>query len=700
MDDFKSLNLNYSYSTLTHDNVLSSFLLPVLKMTKNYYRSVGFFTVDSLIKISEGIKSIVKKDGKIRLLCSFVISDSDSQLIQLGYEERKKIINDLVLKEFSDEKINNFSFEDRENLIELIKYSFFEIKIVVKDDNSLFHDKVGVMIDESGNKIAFVGSMNDTVSGYEKNYEKIRVFKSWLSSENQYVINELHELEAIWNNNIPQLETFTIEEAVKNKILKKIEVKHPKPEEDSNPPPKESEEITLRQYQIDAIESWKKNNYKGFYKMATGTGKTWTAIFSIKQLFENADPIVIITAPYKHLVEQWAKDVYSTFPYTEIIKVFSDNKNWRSDALLLIKAKSFNPRKKMIFITTNSSFRLSDFQSILSKINTEKLLIVDEAHRFHNSISLLSNNDIIFDYKLGLSATPEYYNNIEKTDELVGFFGGIVFEYNLESAIENGYLVPYNYNPIFMNLTPQEQSNYRKYQMKIAGCFKNGQLICDQKTLMRNISLKRSVLSKSIEKDNNLMTIIDKLPEKRNFIVYVGDGRSIDDSYESSIRYIDTITMRMSKSNYKVHKFTAEEDTKTRLQLIDDFNENRVDSLVAIRCLDEGINIPSIKSALILSSSEDPREFIQRRGRILRTFKGKSIANIYDVIMLPSDDSGIDILKTELRRYIEYSRIAKNKDYLEKKLMELLKDYNLKLDEIKLEPQYINEIESEGDVNE
>lgn len=669
-------------------------------MTKNYYRSVGFFTVDSLVKISEGIKNIVNKDGKIRLLCSFVISDNDSQLIQLGYEERKKIINDLVLKEFSDEKIKDFSFTEKENLIELIKYAFFEIKIVVKDDNSLFHDKVGVMIDEYGNKIAFVGSMNDTVSGYEKNYEKIRVFKSWIPSENQYVINEFQELEALWENNIPQLETYTIEEAVKNKILKKITFKNPDPEESPQPSPKEPKEITLRQYQIDAIESWKNNNYNGFYKMATGTGKTWTAIFSIKKLFENANPIVIITAPYKHLVEQWAKDVDSTFPDTEIIKIFSDNKNWRSEVLFLIKSKSLEPRKKMIFITTNSSFRLNDFQIILKKINYEKLLIADEAHRFHNSILLLSKNDILFDYKLGLSATPEYYNNEEKTYELESFFGGIVFEYNLESAIENGYLVPYNYNPIFMNLTDEEQSKYRYYQMKIAGCFKNGQLICDQKTLMRNISLKRSVLSKSMEKDNNIMNIIEKLPEKRNFIVYVGDGRSIDDNYESSIRYIDTITMRMNKSSYKVHKFTAEEDTKTRLQLIDDFNENRVDSLVAIRCLDEGVNIPSIKSALILSSSEDPREFIQRRGRILRLFEGKSIANIYDVIMLPTDDSGTDILKSELRRYIEYSRIAKNKEYLEKKLFELLKSFNLKLDEVMLEKEYINEIELEGDVHE
>lgn len=688
---FKSLIFKYSYSTLSDDNIVKDFLLPVLEQTKNYSRSVGFFTVASLAIVSTGIEKIINNNGRIRLLCSYVLSQEDMKALEKGYLEKSMFIEERLISEFDSKKVSILNLENQEKLIQLIKYDLLDVKIIIKGEDELFHDKVGILEDDYGDKIAFIGSMNDTVNAYQRNYEKIRIFKSWNSTELDFIANEEEEFNIFWNNKNPSLKSYTIPEALKRKIIKIIESNLNSPndfgtlsEPNEGPPltepePQTEPKIILRDYQVQAINNWRENNYNGFFKMATGTGKTWTAIYSIVEIYKTHQPIVVIIAPYKHLVEQWSYDIQKTFIDFEVLRVTGENKIWRNDLSFLINICNKRPDKKLIVISTISSFKLPDFESIIGLSSREKLLIVDEAHRFETFIDIIKTN---YQYRLGLSATPEFYRNHEKTQNLIKYFDRIVFEYNLDEAINNGHLVNYEYKPHLLYINEQEQGQYNYFQKRIAGCFKNSKLICTKDKFMSLIRARRSVLAKAEAKESELESILESIDERQNLIIYCGDGISnfVEDS--GAKRYIDLITLKLKGLNYKVHKFTAEEDTKTRMELIEDFEKNNVDALVAIRCLDEGVNIPSIKNALILASSEDPREFIQRRGRILRKNGSKIYSTIHDVIMLPNDISGISILKSEMRRYLEYSSLATNKKKLQENLIKILNDYNLTIEDL------------------
>jgi superfamily II DNA or RNA helicase len=180
------------------------------------------------------------------------------------------------------------------------------------------------------------------------------------------------------------------------------------------------------------------------------------------------------------------------------------------------------------------------------------------------------------------------------------------------------------------------------------------------------------------EKLDRISELIGHVKEKDHFIVYCGDGRLHDDNDEE-IRHIEFVKRALSSLGFRASQFTASENMMQRMELVESFNEGSIDALAAIRCLDEGINIPSITGALILSSNDDYREFVQRRGRILRTYKDKKCANIYDVVVLPSSWAP-KMAEIELRRFYEYARLAINHEEQLRQLEILAADYGLALE--------------------
>ena len=312
------------------------------------------------------------------------------------------------------------------------------------------------------------------------------------------------------------------------------------------------------------------------------------------------------------------------------------------------------------------------FKRALSKSDEDKLLIMDEAHRFTKRDESIKKE---YKYMLGLSATPFSGLSSESGNELMKFFGGKVYDLPIEKALENHFLVPYNYIPIFVEATPEEEDLFRYYTSVMAGCWSNG--ICldkDKFNIARRGRLR--VISTAGNKFDNIDMILDHVDVNNHFVVYCGDGKLFDSSKGEDIRYISKIKEVLDRRGCKASQFTATENMYTRMQLVESFNKGEIDVLAAIRCLDEGINIPSIKSALILSSNDDYREFVQRRGRILRLYDGKQFANIYDVIVLPDSDNEA-WAKIELRRYREYARLAINKDVLLNELQDKLDIYGL-----------------------
>ncbi|OJV65156.1 MAG: hypothetical protein BGO41_00930 [Clostridiales bacterium 38-18] len=673
--NYKELKIKKSYISYGENDIVRALIIPALKYTKIYRRSIGFFSSSVFESILDGVSQLVKNRGKIEIIASPKLSEEDINAIKLGYELKDKIIEDIAKTEFYN-AIEALNEKNLKILVELIANNVLDIKIVTTKGSGMYHDKLGILSDYFGNNIVFYGSPNESKSAYELNYEKVRVVCSWNEYEKESVEDEITEFDTIWREKNDFIDTYNFKDAAQKSILEVIKSKSEK---------KEVNPIVLREYQNVAIRNWIKNDYCGFFVMATGTGKTWTAIYAAKELMKIKNPIIVICAPYKHLIKQWSEDLSITFPNSQIIMVSSENPKWENEITESIIRSNYEKDKNIIIVSTIASFTTDRFEQVISKSNNEKLLIVDEAHRFINRKDTLKKQ---YKYLLGLSATPNNGKNNQKGEELIDFFGGIVFSLPIEEALRNNYLVKYYYYPIYVNATEQEEIDFKRYTANMASCFRNGKCI-DSEKLVLNHRNRLRVISMASEKEINIDKIISKIKERDHFIVYCGDGKIYDD-FSNEIRHIQFVKRELNKVGFKSSQFTAEENMNTRMQLVDSFNKGDITALAAIRCLDEGINIPSIKSALILSSNDDYKEFVQRRGRILRKYDNKEYANIYDVIVLPSQDMKT-FAQIELRRFLEFSQLSKNKEENLESLKCLISEYGLSIDDIEISKDLIQE---------
>ena len=666
----KDLDIKLSYISCGDDNIAKAFLVPALKQAKRYRRSVGFFSSGVFGPIIDGIVALSRSGGTIELIASPKLNAEDVEAINLGYQRREQIIEDAFTRDFMNE-IEALDDAKLQLLATLIANGILDIRIAVTETVGIYHDKLGIIEDFDGNVVVFYGSANESLGGYKNNYEKIRVVKSWVVSDVASIEDEQSEFEALWNGLNPYVKVIGYKESAKTHILEIVEQRKNGTSAGISAP------IKLRDYQEEAINAWVNNGYHGFYVMATGTGKTWTAIYSAKKLLESHAAMIVICAPYKHLVRQWADDVEKAFPQAHLIMVSSENPAWEQQISQEIIRKQYSKDNQIIVISTIASFKMPRFMATINKSKDEKLLIVDEAHRFTDRPDVLKTT---FKYMLGLSATPYSGRTPQKGLELMTWFGGQVFNLPIEIALERGFLVPYNYYPIYVSASEDEEGKFRYHTQKILSCFKNNRCI-NPDLLVKSLRNRLRVISMAEEKQTRIHEIIAEISEKNHFVVYCGDGKLFDDNTGDELRHIQSTKRVLHAHGYKPSQFTATENMAVRMELVDAFNKGEIDSLVAIRCLDEGINIPSIKSALILSSNDDYREFVQRRGRILRTYKDKEFANIYDVVVLPSHDMQ-GWAKIELRRFREYGRLALNWDDLARDLDAHLQTYGLTEEDI------------------
>lgn len=679
---FKDIPIDISYISVGEES-FSKILNPLLTCTKVYKRSVGFFSSSALNFISDGLLEMARNGGKIYLATSPRLSDDDIFAIQNGYADRERIkdafINDVqsTLKVITD--------DNARILYMLVKEGIVDVKIVVRN-SGIYHDKLALLEDYDGNVIACVGSNNETASGYNGNYEKTRVYKSWFDSEGR-IEDEMSEFDSIWDNGNPQLFVYDFMDAFEKELISRVEK--------SGPYSTTTSKYTMRDYQIDARAKWLENDHKGFFVMATGTGKTITSLYSIQDFIRDNKVFTVIAVPYKHLASQWAEDVKAFFPeaFVQIIHGEIPDGETKIYASYLQSLKQYKP---IIIITTIKSFFLERYVNLYDKIDYDKLLIVDEAHNFVNKLS--DELQCKYPYRLGLSATPVFGNDTEKTADLLNWFGGQIVDLPIEKALGK-YLVNYEYHPIFVNATAEDEAKFAKAtKLMLSGMdFAQSKIIDEDKFTLGYRGRLRAI-SMAEEKIDRIEEIFSTIEDKDHTIIYCSDGKlwsSLGDNTGSNeIRHLEYILNKINQSCLtsvgcgKASKFTASESVEERMALIDSFNKGYIEYLVAIRCLDEGINIPSIKSALILSSNDNYREFVQRRGRILRLYGDKKLAHIYDVIVLPSFENDA-FAKIELRRFFEYGRLALNKDVLMDQLSSLLEKYDLTQDDIKFNNDYV-----------
>jgi superfamily II DNA or RNA helicase len=643
-------------------NVVNEFYVPVLSEAKIYRRAVGYFSSDILVKISKGIGTLIKNGGSIQLLISPKLSIDDFEVFK---KSQNQFVSDFLLKHLID-LIDNES-KDRLGLLYFLlvtKKLIVKFAVLEKSGYGIYHEKLGILKDSEGNSVVFTGSANETIGGIENNYEAIDVFTSW-TSDDGYKRCALKEFafDKLWNNEDVAVKTLDISIVLQEKLfvykkdvndeeIVSIDEEYLKKEKIIIKDFPKNPNKTFHDYQLEAILNWKENNYIGIYDMATGTGKTFAALGSIVHLFNEINPLfVVIVVPYIHLVDQWGDEAeeFNIHP----LLISSENKKWREELSRKVAWFKLKKSKFECIITTNASFKNSKLQEELKTIADQSLIIVDEAHNF-GSKQLSSYFEVNYKYRLALSATIDRYRDEFGTKKIYDFFQKKVITVNLGDAIQKGFLTPYEYFPILVNLSEEEREKYYDFSEKIIRILARGKfedLSFDEQEKLKRYALARSRVVAGAE--NKVIRLIEIIKEKYlseyNLLIYCGavnyTSSNTESEYSEDIRQIDHVIKELGRNNgMLVSRFTSMESKIERSKIKSSFIEKDIQALVAIKCLDEGVNIPSIKTAFILASSTNPREYIQRRGRVLRKFDGKKISTIYDFITLVSPLDNINIL--------------------------------------------------------
>ena len=435
--------------------------------------------------------------------------------------------------------------------------------------------------------------------------------------------------------------------------------------------------------------------------MATGTGKTYTGLGAISKLSKdlNDNLAVIIVCPYQHLVEQWVEDI-ERFNMKPIVGYSSSpQKDWKKRLSKAILDQRIRKDKRFFcFICTNATFANPYVQEQISKIKSPVLLVVDEAHNF-GARSYAKLLDERFTYRLALSATLERHRDEEGTELLYNFFGKKCIEYSLERAIAEDKLTRYMYYPILVYLNDEELPAYEQLSYEMSKCLikdKNGRYKLNKHGEI--LALKRArIIAGAQEKLQALKEAIEPYAKDNNMLIYCGSTNVIDerddklDVDESEIRQIEAVTNILGNElGMEVAKFTSQENIETRAMIKEQFQRgDRLQAIVAIKCLDEGVNIPGIRTAFILASTTNPKEYIQRRGRVLRKAKNKDIAEIYDFVTLPRPLDTVSALtkeqaqrdkalvKNELARIKEFGGLAENSMVSNQLIWEIEETYDL-----------------------
>ena len=575
----KNLNIKRSYKSLTDINTIPKDLInPCLKEAILYQRSVGYFSSSVFSSIKEGIRGINENKGKIQLITTPMLSKEDIEAINLGIKIKNEIITG-IFEDTYKEEISKLADDNLITLASLIADKRMEIKIVTTKSNGEYHDKFGIITDINDDSIVFFGSSNSSNNGYVANYEKVRVARSWNVFEEEAVNDEMEEFLSLWNDTNSFVDVCDFSEAAEKGVLKEMEKRNITVHKIKE----KNDVVELRDYQKDAINSWVNNNYNGFFVMATGTGKTFTAIYGLKKLLTNDRRIAVIIAPYKHLIKQWCVDLEKVFPNAKIIMAFSENQKWYDQIQTELVKLNFIKDTQLIIVSTMITFSMDRFTTLMNKSKIKKVLIVDEAHRFTNR-----TDDIRTQYEnmLGLSATPTNGKNIEESTDLVNFFGGVVFNMPIERALDEGFLIPYKYYPIFVSATEEDESEFQSLTQQMAACFKDGRLV-EKEKLLRLSKSRLRIISNCENKINVIEKVIsENVVNKDHLVVYCGDGKLFQNTDEG-LRYINHVKKIMNTLHIRTSQFTSSENMKERMDLVDLFNSGIIESLVAIKCLDE-----------------------------------------------------------------------------------------------------------------
>jgi len=691
---FPDLSLGIIYRSDSH-RLDRDFLAPLLSTSIIYNRAVGFFSSSVFSTVSSEFLSFFEKGGRMNLICSPYFSLQDKKALMRAIFSRPEVKHQWTIESIKY-VVERRSIPWSELASWLIASDYLKVKIALidtQDAQKIYHEKIGLFIDANKNILAFSGSVNESLSAYQRNFERIDFF-SGIGSDTEKVRAWLikRNFDQLWENRTHGLKVLELHEAFVAGVVKVMtaEIERGNPLEDNGSeggmistelffPPAA---LQLMPHQEKAISNWARADGKGILGMATGSGKTITALYLALRLYEviNGQLCILIVAPYIHLVDQW-REVSSKFGLNAI-RCAEGYTKWFEELNSAIYALNSGHRKVLSISVTAATLGTNVFQDCLRRIRKPMLIIADEVHNYGTELAV-NNLPANAQFRLGLTATYD-----QKMILLNEYFGGLVFNYGLEDALRDGILTPYKYYPITVDLDDDEIEEYIDLTGLLARYLGNG----DDNNLSdsaKKVLLKRARLIASAK---NKITILKNYLEKKksdtHILVYCGDGTVEGPEDEQSVRQIEAVVKVIGREiGMRCASYTARTQAERRIELLKQFSSGEIQVLVAIRCLDEGVDIPATRTAYILASSTNPRQFIQRRGRVLRLFPGKTTASIYDFFVSPpleyipeySKEYTVmkNLVRRELKRAHEFAELAENGPVAMSELSQIRKHFGL-----------------------
>lgn len=726
-------SLDRDYKTGSENEPLQ-FYLDGLANSNEFNLLLGYFSSSAINLLSVGFATFISKGGKMRMVINHLLSAKDKEAIEKAEQGATNKVFDLTDVVSLGRVLDEYDTHFFECLVYLIAEKRIEIKVIKpKNGKGIAHYKSGVFSDGQ-DCVGYKASCNFTLYGLSENLEELEAFLSWENGRsNKLIKKQLRIIDDYFSEKDEDVEYISVNEIevvlkdrfgkkdINELLVQEEQLLKKKQSLISNPKLKKTisklfSEIEIirraprfpysegpRKYQINAYNNWVANNYKGMFAMATGTGKTITSLNCLLNEYKKSGIYrAIITVPTTALVEQWKKEC-TKFNFKNIITV-SSKENWDKNLAF------FNTASKLIdtsyiVIVTYASLPRPKFQSYFMQLPKDTILIADETHNLGSQGLLRLLPNIHLEKRIGLSATPHRKFDETGNQAIQEFFNDeppYIVSYSMEEALKIGWLCNYTYYPHIVKLTDQEMEKYKELSIQLlrmglfdkeTGAFRSTPEI-EKKLLERKriihkafnkLEVFKAILRSEFDKRKNLKYTLVYVPEgieskfdETDFSVETEEENKLINDYTRAVSQTDDSVM--------VKQFTA--NSTNREEILKNFEQGKIHVLTSMKCLDEGVDVPRSELAIFCASTGNPRQFIQRRGRVLRLHKDKIHATIHDLVVIPevSDENTFEmekgLVKKELERVVDFANLAMNKTDTYEALKNILDYYNLNLNDL------------------
>lgn len=683
------------------NSLLDDFYLPALTLAVRYDRAAGYFSSAMLAIAARGLSAFVRNAGKMRLIIGSPLSEEEFAAVKSGASRQDRLAeSEQRLTEILEENADRQTKTRLELLCYLVASDRLQIRIAFTQ-RGMFHDKTGVLQDSSGDKVVFQGSANETAAALlpDFNYESIAVYPSWKGEIfSTYGQPFEDEFERIWNGEVEGVITADVLSST-YELLRKHAPEEPPQEDGPSIMPQPTKRTAMGQprlptiyngapyalktHQERALAEWENAGFRGIFNMATGAGKTVTSLHAATETCNksNRSLVVLIVVPYQNLADQWCEvaEQFGFFP----IQAYRSVNLWKAP-LSSICSSLMLPGNKTHYciVSVKNTMSSDEFQRLFVKIPPDRLLVIaDECH--HYATMTYAKAIPSARYMIGLSATPWRSGDTVRQDRLEATFGKQCFQYTIDDAMQDGVLCKYEYLPIKIHLSEEEYETYSELSREISRLFsmrENG-LDVDDTMLTAKLMARARILGSADDKFASLAAQLSTRPRGNKTLYYCGDGSTEESGTTETLRDIERVSEILHRYGWKSSRFTAGESRAERERILANFSDESIDAMVSIRVLDEGIDIPACSEAYLLASSRNERQYVQRRGRILRKSKGKALATIHDFVCLPPegivDTTATALVSAELKRFREFSRLAVNHGALNGVAESLVAEYRI-----------------------